>query len=75
METVGYWVASRPAGVADHAVLHPEAQEPRGGKASWDAFLKDPAWIKAQKESEANGKIVEKAESVFLSPTDFSRLK
>jgi len=28
-----------------------------------------------QKESEANGRIVEKIESVFLNATDFSKMK
>lgn len=42
---------------------------------SWDAFRKDPEWQKVQKESEANGKLVDHVESVFVTPTDFSRLK
>ena len=43
--------------------------------ASWEAFRKDPAWLKARTESEATGKIVDHVESVFLSPADFSKLK
>ncbi len=41
-------------------------------KKSWAAFRQDPEWKKAQKESEMDGKIVMKVESVFLSPTDYS---
>ena len=44
-------------------------------KKSWDEFRADPEWQKVQKESEANGKLVTKVESVFADPTDFSSLK
>lgn len=45
------------------------------GKASFDAFRNDPEWIKVRDESEKNGKIVEKVESILMSPTDFSTIK
>ena len=45
------------------------------GKASFDAFRKDLKWIKARDESEKNGKIVEKVESIYMKPTDFSTIK
>jgi len=44
-------------------------------KASWDAFRADPEWQKVQKESEANGKLVDHIESVFAEPYGFSPLK
>jgi len=42
---------------------------------SWAAFRSDPEWAKARMESEKDGKIVEKAESLFLRPTDYSPMK
>jgi predicted GIY-YIG superfamily endonuclease len=42
---------------------------------SWAAFRKDPEWQRASKESERNGKIVQKVESVYMTPTDYSPLK
>jgi hypothetical protein len=45
------------------------------GKASFDAFRKDPDWVKARTESEAAGPIVQKVDSVFLTPTDYSPMK
>ena len=45
------------------------------GKASWEAFRKDPEWVKARTESEVPGPIVVKADSVFLTPTDYSPMK
>ena len=42
--------------------------------ASWKAFMADPDWVKAYKASEANGKLVAKVESAYLSATDYSPL-
>src|SRR5204863_1547310 len=39
---------------------------------SWKEFGSDPDWQKAAKESEKNGKIVQKVESYFLKLTDYS---
>jgi hypothetical protein len=44
-------------------------------KKSWDAFRSDPEWQKVQKESEANGKLVTKVDSVFAEATDYSPMK
>jgi hypothetical protein len=75
MENVGYWVPADPPRSQNtlYYILRHKSRE--AAKASWDAFRADPAWTKAQKESEASGKIVDRLESVFLSPTDFSKLK
>ena len=75
MEAVGFWVAADPPASQTtlYYILRHKSRE--AAKASWDAFFKDPAWIKARNESEANGKILDKYESVFLTPTAFSKLK
>ena len=39
---------------------------------SWKAFREDPDWQAAKAASEKDGKLVEKIESLFLSPTDYS---
>lgn len=44
-------------------------------KKSWDEFRVDPEWQKVQKESEANGKLVDHIESVYTEPYPFSPLK
>ena len=41
----------------------------------WEAFRNDPEWKKAKDESEKDGKLVEKVEEVFMTPTDFSPVK
>lgn len=75
MENVGYWVAADPPKSQNtlYYVLKHKSRE--AATASWAAFRKDPDWLKAQKESEVAGKIVDKVESVFMSSTDFSKLK
>lgn len=44
-------------------------------KKSWDAFRSDPEWKKVAAETQANGPIVTKVESVFLDATDYSPMK
>ena len=44
-------------------------------KENWSAFQKDPEWQKVANESQKNGKIVAKVESVFLDATDYSPMK
>jgi len=72
MTNVGYWVPQEKPNTLIYIISH----ESRGAaKANWDAFRADPEWQKVQKESEANGKIVAKVESVFMDATDYSPLK
>ena len=75
IENVGYWVAADPPKSKNTLIYILKHKSREAAKASWDAFRKDPEWIKARTASEVNGKIVEKTESTFMSPTDFSRMK
>jgi len=51
-------------------VLSHESRE--AAKKSWDEFRADPAWKALRDPSEANGPLVSKVESTFVTPTDFS---
>ncbi|MCL5745153.1 MAG: NIPSNAP family protein [Acidobacteria bacterium] len=75
MENVGYWVPADAPRSQDtlYYILRHKSRD--AAAASWAAFREDPDWIKARKDSEAAGKIVERVDSVFLSPADFSKLK
>jgi hypothetical protein len=42
---------------------------------SWAAFREDPEWWAVAERTQANGPIVAKVESMFLTPTDFLPLK
>ena len=68
--SVGYWVPADPADQRLYFVLAYPSREAR--EASWKAFLADSDWIAAVKASEANGKIVAKMESTFMTTLDFS---
>ena len=75
MKSVGYWtpLEGPTAGTTLVYILeHPSREEAR---KNWAAFSADPEWQKAKAESEKDGRIVAKAESVFLVPTDYSAIK
>jgi hypothetical protein len=40
--------------------------------ASWAAFRSDPEWQKVAEETQRNGKLVDKVESVYMNLTDYS---
>jgi hypothetical protein len=72
MELVGYWTPQGKENTLIYILAYPsrEARE-----ASWKAFQADPDWKAAREASEKDGKIVDKVESVFLDPTDYSPIK
>ena len=70
MTNIGYWV---PVENADSKLVYVLAYPSREAREiSWKAFMADPDWKAAQKASEANGKLVAKAEQLFMAATDFS---
>ena len=75
MKNVGYWIPADEPRSKNTLIYLLRHESREAAKKSWDAFRKDPEWIKARTASEAGGKIVEKIESVFLTPTQFSALK
>ena len=76
MELVGFWIPTDKEKGAENTLIYLLAHKSRDeAKKSWAAFVKDPDWKKAQTESEVNGKLTEKVESVFLVATDYSAMK
>jgi hypothetical protein len=70
MTNVGYWV---PVDNPDNKLIYILAFPSREAQQkAWKAFIADPEWQKAYKESEAEGKLVTKIESTLLSATDYS---
>jgi hypothetical protein len=75
MTSVGYWTPA-DAPLADNTLIYVLAHPSReAAKASWDAFRNDPEWQKVAADSQVNGRIVEKVESVFMRATDYSPVK
>ena len=55
-----------------YVLEHPSRDE---AKKHWAEFSADPEWKKVSEESQKDGRIVTKVESVFMTPTDYSPLK
>jgi serine/threonine protein kinase len=70
LTNVGSWV---PVDNPDNKLVYLLAYPSRDAREkSWKEFVADPDWQKAQKESEANGKLLAKVDPVFLTATDYS---
>ena len=74
MSLIGYWTPSEGPEANNTLVYILAYPSMAAREASWKAFREDPAWKSAQAASEKDGKIVEKVESKFLTPTDYSPL-
>ena len=70
MINIGYWV---PIENPEHKLVYflRHASE-EAAKASWAAFRADPVWKKVHADSEKDGKLVAKIESIYLTSTDYS---
>jgi hypothetical protein len=75
MTSVGYFAPSDEPLSKNTLIYILEFPSREAAKKSWDEFRNDPEWQKVQKESEANGKLVTKVDSVFAEPTDYSPMK
>jgi len=74
LKVVGYWVPEgTPAwdNTFIYLVAHSSREE---AKKNWDAMFADPAVEEALKAEQAN-KLVEKVESTYMRPADFSHMK
>jgi hypothetical protein len=75
MTSVGYWLPTDEPLKGKTLVYLLAFPSREAATKSWADFRNDPEWKKVSAASEANGKIVEKVDSVFLEPTDFSKIK
>jgi hypothetical protein len=75
MKSLGYWVPSEGALAGKTLIYVIEHQSREAATKSWAAFRADPEWQKAKAESEVNGPIVAKVESVYMTPTEYSAIK
>ncbi len=74
LKAVGYWVPE-DAPASDNTFIyilaHPSREE---AKKNWDALRADPAFQEMAK-SEQTEKLLEKVDSTYMQPTDFSPMK
>jgi hypothetical protein len=70
MTNIGYWTpVENPENTLIYLLAFP-SREARD--KDWKEFGADPEWQAVAKASEANGKLVTKVDSVFLTATDYS---
>lgn len=72
MKNVAYWTPmDEPAksNMLIYILAHPSRE---AAAANWKAFQADPDWTSVKEKSEANGKLVDKVDSTFMTKTDFS---
>ena len=69
MKNIIYWTPVDKPNTLIYVIAH---KDKAAADASWDAFSNDPEWKKVAEETQRNGKLVDKVESVYLTPTDYS---
>ncbi len=70
MTNVGYWT---PLDNPEEKLYYVMSYPNRAARdVSWKAFMADTTWQRVMNESQVNGKIINKIESIFLKTTDFS---
>ena len=75
MQNIGYW-SPMDSPLSQNTLVYILAFPDRdAAKKSWDAFRGDPEWKKVQQESEIDGRLVSKVDSLFLEPADYSAIK
>ena len=75
MKSVAYF-APQDAPLSQNTLVyileHPSRED---AKKNWAAFQADPEWKKVSEESQKDGRIVSKVESMFMTTTDYSPMK
>ena len=75
MTSIGYWVP-QDAPLHENTLIYILAHPSReAAKKAWADFQADPEWKKVSDESQRDGRIVSKVDSVFVDPTDYSPIK
>ena len=73
MRNVAYWNEQPTKDVPEGRLIYVLAHRSRdAASASWKAFGADPAWRAVHARSEANGTLVAKIDSVFMTMADYS---
>ncbi len=75
MTVIGFWTAAdapRAENTLTYVLAYPSRE---AAKKSWDAFRADPERLKVWAETEKDGPINLKVESMYINPIDFSPIK
>lgn len=75
MTNVGYFTATDEP-LSENTLIYLLAHKDRAtAEASWAAFRGDADWQRISEETQRDGRLAANVESVFLTPTSFSKLK
>jgi hypothetical protein len=75
MTNVAYWRPMDDPLKKDTLIYVIKHSSREAAAKSWDAFRKDPDWLKVKADSEKSGQLAAKVTSVFLETTDYSPMK
>ena len=76
MAVLGFWVTSHRDARASEAIVYLLAWNSReAADAAWKSFRADPEWVRVRQETEADGPLVARFQSRFMTATDYSPLK
>lgn len=76
MKIEGFWGPTDKEKGSENTLVYILSYPSRAARdKAWREFSADPVWQAVRKESEKNGRIVEKVESVILMATDYSPVK
>lgn len=76
MEVVGFWGPTDKEKGSEDTLVYVLAFPSREARnAAWRAFSSDPEWQNARKESEKNGSLTSKVDSVIMMATDYAPVK
>jgi hypothetical protein len=75
MTVVGFWRTADEQQANRQLVYLLAFPSQAAAAESWREFQADPEWKTVKEASEKNGPLVEKIDSVYLKPTDYSPLK
>lgn len=75
MKLIAYWTPT-DGDAAENTLIYVLAHDSRAAaEASWKAFFADPEWKAVYAEYTADGKLVNKVDSVFMAATDYSPIR
>lgn len=76
MTNIGYWIPTEKDQGAENTLIYILSHKSKeAGMESFNSFRRDPDWVEAKTQSEKNGAITEKVESVYMIATDYSPIK
>jgi hypothetical protein len=72
MKSIAYWTPMDEPDKSNTLIYILQHPSREAAAANWKSFQDDPEWKSVKEKSEANGKLVDKIDSTYMSYTEFS---